>query len=110
MKVKYEGSNDLRFEVVFRVVRASGKVETTNIFCFDSLLQAEELITKFFDIRSGVAMGSYTLFGGGRPVQSLGWLACHSCYVKIYDALEDVETYSEFVMHPYTEHILRSVD
>lgn len=112
MKVKIEGSLDLNqpFYVMFKVVKASGKVELSNIFCFDSILDAEEFVDKFFKVRSRVPMASYTLFGGGYPVQSLEWLACHSCYVKILDRLDDVVTYSTFICHPYLAKILKSVD
>ena len=109
MKVKIEGSYDLRFEVNFWVMNAGGKMIHTNIINVVSLLDALAIIEKFEKVRAGVPTSSRALFGGGYPAQSLEWLACHSCLVEIYDAEDDLIVESFFVQHPYLEKINNSV-
>ena len=110
MKVKIEGSVDSRFEVNFWAMNAGGKMIHTNIINANSLLDAWAILEKFDKVRAGVPKSSRALFGGGYPVQSFEWLACHSCFVEIYDAEDDLIVESFFVHHPYLEYINNSVN
>ena len=105
MKIQIVGSVDYRFEVNFWVVNAGGKMIHSNLINVKSLLEAYEVIEKFYQARCKVSNSSTTLFGGGFPVYSFGWLARHSCLVEIYDSEDDSIIERVFIQHPYLEHI-----